>query len=172
MNIRFMPLYVSDEVIQKMVNWYNDPEILPFNQPNFKSESYPEYTVEDIQHQLIPHPQIDKYLIMDEVLPIGEVSITRDFQLLIKKEPLTAWISICIGDKSYWRKGVAQEAMKFLESTCKRQGYERIELGVFEHNLKAQKLYQKMGYHIFSRIPHFTFYDGTWYDDIRMEKIL
>jgi len=172
MNIKFVPLFINDEVIQRVHAWYNDPEIFPYNQPNFKAEPYPILTLEDIRDQLKPHPQIEKYLIMDEHKPIGEVSITRDFQLLIKREPSTAWISICIGEKSYWGKGIAQEAMKFLESTCKAKGYERIELGVFEHNIKAQKLYQKMGYQAFARIPRFTFYNDTWYDDIRMEKIL
>lgn len=172
MNIHFEPLTISEELAKQMALWYSDPDIAPFIHPNLKEEEPLALTWEDIMKQEFPNPKIEKYLIMDDHLAIGELSITQDFFWLIKKEPKSAWISIVIGKKSYWGNGIAQSAMTFLEDHCRRSGYQRIELGVFEHNLKAQHLYRKMGYQEFIRKPHFTYSLGQWRADIRMEKIL
>ncbi|WP_369010066.1 GNAT family N-acetyltransferase [Alkalihalobacillus sp. TS-13] len=59
-----------------------------------------------------------------------------------------------------------------LEEQIKLQGLKRIELGVFEFNKQAYKLYQKLGYQEIGRIKDFTYWnDKMWYD-IRMEKYL
>lgn len=54
----------------------------------------------------------------------------------------------------------------------KEQGLKRIELGVFEFNQQAQKLYQKLGYKEIGRIDNFTYWQGKMWTDIRMEKYL
>ncbi len=112
------------------------------------------------------------YLILDGDEPIGDLSITIDAPHLKKKEENTGWISICIGEGDYRGKGVAHEAMIFLEEECKALGLKRIELGVFEYNQRARTFYEKMGYETFERIEDFVYFDGKWHADIRMEKYL
>jgi RimJ/RimL family protein N-acetyltransferase len=45
-----------------------------------------------------------------------------------------------------------------------------MELGVFEFNTHAIKLYEKTGFQEIGRIPDFTFWQGRMWQDIRMEK--
>ena len=47
-----------------------------------------------------------------------------------------------------------------------------MELGVFEFNTRALKLYQKLGYTEIARIDAFTYWEGKMWQDIRMEKYL
>ena len=58
------------------------------------------------------------------------------------------------------------------EEEIRKAGCKRIELGVFEFNEPAKKLYQKMGYAEIGRIPNFTFWQGKMWTDIRMEKYI
>jgi hypothetical protein len=48
----------------------------------------------------------------------------------------------------------------------------RLELGVFEFNHAARRLYEKLGYKEIGREYDFTYYDGRMWPDIRMEKEL
>ncbi|WP_100402900.1 GNAT family N-acetyltransferase [Bacillus sp. FJAT-42315] len=59
---------------------------------------------------------------------------------------------------------------KWENDPVKKQGIKRIELGVFEFNKQAQKLYQKLGYKEIGRIENFTYWQGEMWTDIRMEK--
>lgn len=172
MNIHFEQAIISHEIAQRMMKWYNDPEISSFIHPNFKEEDPHVFTLEDVLKQLEPQAQITHLFIMDDDQVIGEISITKDFHWLMRKSPDSAWISILIGEKSYWGKGIAKMAMRYLEDECRRLGYKRIELGVFDHNHKAQQLYERMGYTPFIINEHITYSDGVWHNDIRMEKDL
>jgi len=171
MNILFQPLTMTEPLAQIMATWYNDPEIAPFIHPTFTQSEPQKFTAQLLMDQDAPS-SIQRIVILDDLKPIGELSITRDFHWLMGSHESTAWISICIGEKSYWGIGIAKLAMAYLEEECRRLGFKRIELGVFENNLKAQALYQKMGYVPFARTEHMTYSQGAWRDDIRMEKFL
>ncbi|MGC4101859.1 N-acetyltransferase family protein [Ferruginibacter sp.] len=48
--------------------------------------------------------------------------------------------------KEFHGKGIAQKLMDFLIDVCTKNKYEVIWLGVWEHNLRAQKFYEKYGF--------------------------
>ena len=48
----------------------------------------------------------------------------------------------------------------------------RIELGTFEFNTNAIKLYERMGYQEIARINGFTYWKDKMWQDIRMEKYI
>jgi RimJ/RimL family protein N-acetyltransferase len=171
-DIHFENKGIDERSIDAIVKWYNDEEIAPFIHPNFQAAKQPPYTKDDVRHSWKETPDKFNYLIFDTAQVIGELSIQRNFFMLHDNVPNTAWISICIGEKEYWGQGVAQTAMRYLETECVRLGFERIELGVFEHNARAYRLYQKMGYREIARYPDFTYSQGKWHADIRMEKAL
>jgi len=62
--------------------------------------------------------------------------------------------------------------MGYHKSEIRLHGLKRIELGVFEFNENARRLYQKLGYKEIGRIPDFTYWNGKMWPDIRMEKEL
>ncbi len=91
---------------------------------------------------------------------------------LYKKEQGTAWIGITIGEPEGRGKGNGFIAIQYLEEQIKQQGLRRIELGVFEFNKQAHKLYRKLGYEEIGRIQDFTYWQNKMWNDIRMEKYL
>ena len=100
------------------------------------------------------------------------MNFQTDFIHLYKHEPDTAWLGMGIGEASARNKSVGTQALAYLEEQIKQQGLKRIELGVFEFNEPALKLYQKRGYQEIGRIKDFTYWQGKMWTDIRMEKYL
>jgi RimJ/RimL family protein N-acetyltransferase len=91
---------------------------------------------------------------------------------LYKKETGTAWIGIIIGEEIGRGKGIGYLTLQFLENEIKLHGLKRIELGVFEFNTNAIKLYQKLGYKEIARLEDFTYWQDKMWQDIRMEKYI
>jgi RimJ/RimL family protein N-acetyltransferase len=67
---------------------------------------------------------------------------------------------------------VGAYAIQYLKEEIKRQGLKRIELGAFEFNTNAIKLYERMGYQEIARINGFTYWKDKMWQDIRMEKYI
>jgi diamine N-acetyltransferase len=49
-------------------------------------------------------------------------------------------------DKNFHGKGIAQQLIHFVESFAKENKYEVVWLGVWEHNLRAKRFYEKSGF--------------------------
>ena len=173
MQIQFKKLTLPAPEIAAILNkWENDPELLPFIRPNATKEALEvreTTTVASLQERL-ERNQI--YLVYLEGSLVGEISFQIDPRHLYKKVSGTAWIGITLGEASARGKGVGTRAMEYLEEEIVAQGLKRIELGVFEFNADAIKLYKKMGYIEIGRIENFTYWDGKMWTDIRMEKRL
>jgi RimJ/RimL family protein N-acetyltransferase len=173
MNIEFRKLTEpTTETAEAFERWENDPALIPFIRPNRDLAALgvrETVTLKDLEQRL-EHNQI--FLIYLDGRLIGSMDYQIDPRHLYKKEPGTAWIGIVIGEESGRGKGVGVPAIEYLEQQIKTQGLKRIELGVFEFNAKAIRLYQKLGYQEFARINEFTYWDGKMWQDIRMEKYL
>ncbi len=159
-------------VFEKFAEWTNDPEIRPYAIPRFNEREYIEVTPAELMSSTLGNIKKRIYVVYDGEKPIGECSIDTDFEARIHKETDTAWISLVIGDKAYWGKGISKLIMAFLEAECIRIGMRAIELGVFEYNKRARCLYEQMGYEEIARIDNFVYNFGTWHTDIRMLKRL
>lgn len=172
-NLLFKLRVNKPEYVETFVRWYNDPEIRDYLHPNFTGRIQVDVTSEDVK-KMFERSSADfsEYLIFDGDRLIGECSITQKFPHLFRFTDDTAWISLCIGEKDLWGIGVATQTMLFLEDQCRKRGFSRIELGVFEHNIKARNLYAKLGYQEIARIENFTFDATGWHADIRMDKTL
>ena len=174
MNLQFTKLAdsVPDEVYSAFTKWENDPALVHLTRPN-QSQADLEKESEVDSFELDARLFYNTiYLIYLDGQLVGEMSYQKDPQHLYKKEPGTAWIGITIGEESARGKGLGPLAMQHLEEEIRKAGYKRIELGVFEFNIPAQKLYQKMGYAEIGSIPNFTFWQNKMWTDIRMEKYL
>lgn len=159
-------------IFEKFAEWTNDPEIRPYAIPRFNERDYIEVTPAELMSSTLSNIKKRIYVVYDGKKPIGECSIDTDFEARIHKETDTAWISLVIGDKTYWGKGISKQIMTFLEAECTRIGLRAIELGVFEYNKRARCLYEQMGYEEIARIDNFVYNFGTWHTDIRMLKRL
>jgi RimJ/RimL family protein N-acetyltransferase len=160
------------EIAEFYNQWENDPALIPMIRPNKDKEAAEKryiVTIESLQERLQNH---EVFLIYVEGVLIGEMNYMVNPGHLFDKEHDTAWIGITIGESKGRGKGVGFHAMRFLEGEIAERGLERIELGVFEYNEQAHKLYTKLCYKEIARIPDFTYKDGSMWADIRMEKFL
>lgn len=169
--IHFSPLVEpTPEVADTINRWENDPNLIPYIRPNRNKADLenrhvvtPELLAERLQSTKI-------YLIYHGAQLIGEMNFQVDPAQLFKKEPGTAWISITIGEPRERGKGIGCQSLRYLEQQIVAHQLKRIELGVFEFNLPAIALYQKLGYERIGEIADFTYWHGRMWRDIRMEK--
>lgn len=81
-----------------------------------------------------------------------------------------ASVAITIGDKSYWRKGYGQEALKLLiDYGFSILNFHNINLTVFEYNKNAVESYKKIGFKEVGRLREAKFLCGIKYDKIIMD---
>ena len=173
MDIQFKKLTESTpEIAESLSRWENDPALIPFIRPNPNKEALEQrepVTVSTLAKRLEHH---HVYLIYLDGQLVGEMDFQIDPSHLYKREKNTAWLGIVIGEESARGKGIGFHAMQYLEEEIKKQSLSRIELGVFEFNTNAFRLYQKLGYNEIARIDGFTFWEDTMWQDIRMEKYI
>lgn len=173
MNIQFEKLTdPTIEIVEHLNKWENDPDLIPFIRPNNTRDDLEKrelLTIEDLKRRLEHN---HTYLIYLDDQLIGEMDYQIDPKVLYKKESGTAWIGILIGEEVGRGQGIGYLAMKHLEQEVKLQGLRRIELGVFEFNKNAIKLYKKLGYKEIVRINDFTYWQDKLWQDIRMEKYI
>ncbi len=155
-----------------IAKWSNDPSIRHLTTPNFTGDILPPVTPEELYKASLNKTGTHHYMILAGNIEIGEFSIQIDPPQLFKKVEKTAWIGITIGEEKYRGMGIGKSALQFLESECSKLKLARIELGVFEFNHNAIKLYKNMGYEEIGTLKNFTCYEGKWYNDIRLEKYL
>jgi len=173
MDISFKKLLTpTPEIAEIISKWENNPALIPLIRPNFTKEALEAREVVTVASLLerLKYNQI--YLIFVDGKLVGEMSYQIDPKHLYGQELGSAWIGINIGESTARGKGIGTQAMEYLEKQIKAQGLIRIELGVFEFNTNAMKLYKKMGYREIGRIEEFTYWQGKMWTDLRMEKRL
>jgi len=162
----------TTEIAQTLERWENDPSLVALvsvNRDQRALDARRSVNLEELRER-ISHQ--DVYLIYLQGQLIGEMDYQIDPPHLYKKEAGTAWIGILIGEEIARGKGVGYQALQYLEQEIKLHGLKRIELGVFEFNTNAIRLYEKLGYKEIARLDDFTFWQGKMWQDIRMEKYI
>lgn len=173
MPISLVPLQeASDAIVATFNRWNNDPAIVHLIRPVRSEEELAaehHMTVEDLTDRLRTH---DIFLIYADDVLVGEVNIIYDARHLYDNERGSAWLGLVIGEPTGRGRGVGTTALTLLEERLRAQNVPRIELGVFGFNEAAHHLYRKVGYTEIARIEAFTYWNGRFWPDIRMEKRL
>lgn len=175
MDIRIEQFDLADPLqIGALVKWDCDKDLYHLTRPARDKSSALNYPSKEevLRHYQDPSSSKGIYIIWDGDKPVGNFSIQVDPPQVMKKVTGTSWLGLIIGEKGYWGTGVAAAAMAFFEQESLRMGLCRAELGVFEFNTRAQRFYKKLGYNEIGRLKDFTYYDGRFWEDIRMEKFL
>jgi len=173
MNVTFSKLITpTQKIADAFTKWESEPALIPLARPNPDEVALNmrmTVTVAELTERL---QHSHSYLIYLDGQTIGEMSYQVDPAHLYKREAGTAWIGITIGEESARGKGIGFQAMQYLEREIKQAGRHRIELGVFEFNANAIKLYMKLRCQEIGRINDFTYWKGKMWQDIRMEKYI
>lgn len=162
----------TEEIAAAFTKWENDPAIIHLIRPHQDQHDLDRrftITVKDLEQRTEHH---FTYLIFWNEQLVGEVDYQLDPPYLYKWDVRTAWLGIIIGEETARGKGVGRQAIQLAEAKLQQQGIPRIELGVFEFNANALKLYQNLGYQEIGRIENFTFWQDRMWKDIRLEKYL
>ncbi len=104
------------------------------------------FDIEVVKRELADENDWYFFIEVDNV-PAGYLRLKEDYSNfdLMKQWKALELKRIYI-DKEYHGKGLAQELMNFAETFAKENKYEVLWLGVWEHNNRAQKFYEKMGF--------------------------
>lgn len=160
------------DMFNLFAKWSNDPDIRPFTTPRFSEEDYPKVHAIELMASLMDKPYKHTYVVMVDQFPVAEFSIDMHFDHLVSNQDNVAWISIVIGVAEFRGVGLGVQIMEFIEVEARKLGAGIIELGVFEYNEKAIRLYKKVGYQPIATISNFVFNFGKWHSDIRMTKVI
>ena len=175
MNIQFIKFDLDNQNhLGFLVKWENDSELNHLLIPRRDDSPMESLSIETLKKRYLDSPKFEggTWMIQDGEKLIGYYSLMMNPGHLFKKGEETSWLGLTVGDRNYWGKGVAQKAMKHYEENSKKHKAVRIELGVFEFNKRAYDFYLKLGFQEIGRISDFTYWDGKFWQDIRMEKYL
>jgi len=90
----------------------------------------------------------------------------------VNQEDGNAAFGISIGEKAEWSKGYGTDALRAIcDFGFGQLRLERIELDVYESNLRAQRSYEKAGFVTEGLLRHAQFADGAFQDLRRMSLL-
>lgn len=156
---------IEEEDLDLIIKWRNDPEILkwlfsysPLSRVK-QRKWYEGYLEEDTQ-------QIFIIELKEEKTPIGTIGLT-DIDYKNQKGELT----IIIGEKGYWGKGLGEESLKLLvKFAFNEMNFRKIKALVFSDNDKAIKMYEKCGFKEEGNFKEEIFKEGNFKDVVVMSK--
>ncbi|MBY9009738.1 MAG: GNAT family N-acetyltransferase [Candidatus Lokiarchaeota archaeon] len=162
--IKFAPL--DRKHIDLFLKWFNDPEITQYlimYKPITRDWEEEWFDVLKQKENEV-HFSI---LLLDQVDPekiIGNCAIHN-----INSKNRACSCGITIGEKEYQNKGYGTEAMEMLVEYCfNTLNMNRIELTVYEFNIRAYKSYQKVGFVEEGRKRQARYHNGKYHDEIIM----
>ncbi len=165
------------DFIKTLLEWENDESIrhlhlVTRSEEEFKNlhQTYEEL-LERIEKVYNSENQFF-WMVLEKGSPVCFLTAQIDPRHLLRQVPGTFWPSILIGEKSARGRGIGKQAMIWCEELALEMNCKRIEIGVFEFNGAARKLYESMGYVEFAKTPEFTWWDGALRTDLRLEKYL
>ena len=153
----FRPLTTND-VRNHYVVWMNDPEINQYLETRFHDQtmetclSFVQKMNEDSTQNLFGIFE------MTSLTHIGNIKLG-----FINRHHQTAQLSLVIGDKSFWGKGFATEAIARVSTWgFQHLGLRRIEAGCYDNNLGSLRAFLKAGFSVEGyRRKNIVFKDGV-----------
>lgn len=161
----YLKILLENGATEEYCQWINDPEVT-------KYLKIKQTTVSDlikyIQDALkSPHCLFFGIFWKENNKHIGNIKIE-----LIDFKKSSAWVGLLIGDKKYWGRGIATEAIsiaaKYVFEFLKLK---EINLGVASGNKAAMRAYEKCGFEIYKIEPGAIDYCDEIYDQVLMRRV-
>lgn len=135
------PLLISD-VTQRYVDWLNDPEVNQFIDIRDVKQN-----IDMVREYVQSYEGKNNKLLLGifekgKYLHIGNITISS-----IDWKNGAGSVGIAVGDKVYWGKGYATEALSLASDfSFSRLKLHRLEAWISANNLPSQKLFKKVGF--------------------------
>jgi ribosomal-protein-alanine N-acetyltransferase len=155
------PLSLSD-ANENYLAWLHDDEVMD-------GIATSGYTMENLRayvSEKISGPDVAFFAICsnEDGTHIGNIKI--DFH---DKKANVSELGLLIGNKQYWGKGVGSEACKLIISYgFEQMRLRKIFLAVYEQNVHAKRLYEKLGFRLEATLRKHIAARGSYYDKYLM----
>ena len=103
-------------------------------------------------------------------VPVGAAYYEIDPPKLIEARSKTGWLALLIADKNLWGQGIGTEVVGYLERCLIAQEVERVEVGVFEYNLRSRRFFKGLGYKEVEVLEERAYFDGRMWKEFRLLK--
>jgi len=155
---------MEDDVNDEYYSWINDPEINQFLETRFLPRS---------QKDILSH--VNKLDGNPNEIFFAICDIKNDKHIgNIKLGPINWYhrkgdISLLIGDKNYWGRGVATEAIHLVvEFGFKTLNLHKLNAGYYENNIGSAKAFEKCGFKVEGHFKDEYYCDGKYINGVRI----
>lgn len=150
------------DATQEYCNWLNDPEVTE-HLVTVKT------TIDELKKYINEKNNKKNCIFLGIFYRTSNKHIGNIKIELIDFERKKGMLGIIIGNKSYWRKGLATEAIRlFTNWIFEDLGLEKIEAGAFPENIASIKTFQKAGFTKDRIEPKSVMHKGKMSDNIIM----
>jgi RimJ/RimL family protein N-acetyltransferase len=145
------------EHLEHYLLWFADPEVTRY----LKHDIPPSRKQEDEWYERTSRSDTDvMWGIFVEGRHVGSISIAR-----INWRSRRAMTGTVIGDKRWWGRGVATDAMRLrTRYAFEELGLEKLVTEVYEGNAASRKALERNGYRTVGVYRHHEFRHGQWFD--------
>jgi RimJ/RimL family protein N-acetyltransferase len=160
---------IERDDLSKFTAWLNDPEVragLLFHLPlsNTREEKWYEWVLKQPPEE---HPMVIEVKIEGSWHMVGDIGFSS-----IDQRCRSAEVGILIGEKGYWNQGLGTRAMRLmLNHGFQTLNLNRVELEVYENNLRAIRSYEKVGFVHEGRKRQRMYKDGVYLDVLMMSVL-
>ena len=137
---------------------------------------YPEevnFSIEQVEKFLKEYSEDEKKVLIFAFLNgeiAGSISLSDVSNMMKLKHRSNFGVTV---RKKYWNLGIGNLLIIRMLQIAKDTGYEQVELGVFENNENAIRIYKKIGFEGWGRVHRaFKLKNGNYYDEIIMGIML
>ena len=155
------------DVNETYYNWINDPNINQFLETRFLPRS-----LQNIEQFVRSMDGKNDEILFAICIKENDIHIGN-----IKLGPINwihrfADISLLIGDKNYWGKGIATEAIKLISSFGFNElNLHKLKAGCYVDNKGSEKAFVKAGYFIEGTLKQHFFFKGNYRDTTLLAKL-
>jgi RimJ/RimL family protein N-acetyltransferase len=152
----------ADEDLERCFEWINDFEVTRFLGIEGPITRHREH--EMLARERDPEQDIMLAILIEDGTHIGNCGLHH-----INLPSRKAELGIMIGDKRYWSQGYGADVVRTLCAYAfVHMNLQRIQLGVFSHNPRAQRCYEKCGFQVEGRFRRSIYKAGAFRDEVRM----
>jgi len=155
-----------DDVTQAYVDWFSDPKVIEFSDNQYRQFSLAEQRryVEEV----LKRTDTDLFGIFDGSLHIGNLVIS-DFLSVHRR----AEITYVVGERAYWGKGVASEAISQIINKAKNEyKLNKLFAGCADGNEGSKRVLMRNGFELEGVRKGHLFYNNAWMDQCDFGLIL
>jgi len=160
-NIYLRGVFASD-ANANYCKWMNDTEVTQYLESRFYPHSVESITSYISQVKASSGSVLLAIVAKDKNIHIGNIKLGS-----INWIHRYADVGILIGDKTYWGKGIAVEAIKLvIEYAFKKLNLHRLEAGCYSNNIASIKAFKKAGFIEEGCLKQRYFFNGGYVDRV------